>query len=41
MHGRRMGGWLRVDPAAIQTDEALRRWAAYGMAYVRTLPPKA
>ncbi len=27
MHGRRMGGWLRVDPA--------------GMAYVRTLPPKA
>lgn len=40
MRGRSMTGWLRVDPTAIDTDERLRRWAAYGFEYAGTLPPK-
>ena len=40
MRGRAMDGWLAVDPAAAQTDEALREWVAHGVAYVRSLPPK-
>jgi hypothetical protein len=40
MRGRDMDGWLRIEPAAIQTDEALRSWVAHGVAYARSLPPK-
>lgn len=38
MRGRAMTGWLRVDPAAVTTDEDLRRWVQLGVDYVRTLP---
>ena len=40
MRGREMDGWLRVDPEAVDSDEALERWAAHGVAYARSLPPK-
>ncbi len=40
MHGRAMDGWLEVDAAALETDEALRRWVDHGVAFVHTLPPK-
>lgn len=40
MSGRRMDGWLRVAAEAVDADEALETWAARGVAYVRTLPPK-
>ncbi|HET7397032.1 MAG TPA: TfoX/Sxy family protein [Intrasporangium sp.] len=40
MRGRQMDGWLRVDPAAVETDEELRRWVGHGVAYARSLPPK-
>ena len=40
MRGRELNGWLHVLPAAIETDTALRDWAAHGVAYARSLPPK-
>jgi TfoX/Sxy family transcriptional regulator of competence genes len=40
MRGRAMDGWLRVDPAAIETREDLERWVAVGVDYARSLPPK-
>jgi hypothetical protein len=40
MRGREMDGWLRVDPAALATEEDLRSWVGRGVAYVRTLPRK-
>jgi hypothetical protein len=40
MRGREMDGWLRVDPAAIDSDDDLRRWTAHGVAYARSLPAK-
>jgi TfoX/Sxy family transcriptional regulator of competence genes len=40
MKGRPMAGWLFVDSAALQTDEALEDWIERGVAFVRTLPPK-
>jgi TfoX/Sxy family transcriptional regulator of competence genes len=40
MRGREMDGWLRVDPEAVETDDALRRWLAHGIGYARTLAPK-
>lgn len=40
MRGRAMDGWLRVASDAVAADDALARWAAYGVAFVRTLPPK-
>ncbi len=40
MRGREMDGWLRVDAAAMDTDERLARWVGLGVDYVRTLPPK-
>lgn len=40
MRGREMAGWLRVDAAAVGTDEELRRWVRRGVAYARSLPPK-
>ena len=40
MRGRAMDGWLRVDPAAVETREELERWVAVGVDYARSLPPK-
>jgi TfoX/Sxy family transcriptional regulator of competence genes len=40
MRGRAMAGWLRVAPEAVADDDGLKRWAARGVAYARTLPPK-
>lgn len=40
MRGREMDGWLRVDSAATDTQDALARWVGIGVAYARSLPPK-
>lgn len=40
MRGRPMAGWLGVDAAAVEDDDALRRWVDRGVAYARSLPPK-
>jgi hypothetical protein len=40
MRGREMDGWLHVEPSAVGSDAELERWAAVGLAYVRSLPPK-
>ncbi len=37
MRGRAMDGWLRVDAAAVETDDALARWVAVGVARARSL----
>ena len=41
MRGRVMDGWLRVDADGVQTAEGLRPWVERGVAYARSLPPKA
>lgn len=40
MRGRAMDGWVRVDPAVIESDPQLARWVKVGMKYVGSLPPK-
>ncbi len=40
MRGRQMDGWLRVDAAALATDEELQRWVNHGVTCARSLPPK-
>lgn len=40
MRGRRMDGWLRIDPAGFTTEERLGEWVSIGCAYARSLPPK-
>lgn len=40
MRGKPLKGWLRVDPVAIEDDDALRRWVARGVARARELPKK-
>ncbi len=40
MRGREMDGWLRVDDAAVEQDDDLRRWVAVGVDYAGSLPPK-
>jgi hypothetical protein len=35
-----MDGWLRVEPAGLDTEEQLRRWVELGVAYASALPPK-
>ncbi len=40
MRGRELSGWLRIDPAGVDTDTELGRWVEIGVAYARTLPPK-
>ncbi|MBF6522087.1 TfoX/Sxy family protein [Nocardia farcinica] len=40
MGGREMRGWLRVAPAAVDTDAALRAWVDRGVFYARSLPLK-
>ena len=41
MRGRAMDGWLRVDAAAVETQDELERWVAVGVDYARSLPPKS
>ena len=40
MRGRKMRGWLRVDPADVRTKRELARWTNLGTAYARSLPAK-
>jgi TfoX N-terminal domain len=40
MRGREMDGWLRVDPAVLETDAQLRDWVGHGLRHARSLPPK-
>ena len=40
MRGRAMGGWLRVAPDTVESDDALRHWVEVGVSYARSLPPK-
>jgi TfoX N-terminal domain len=40
MRGREMDGWLRVDVAALDDDDDLRRFVNSGLAYARSLAPK-
>lgn len=38
--GRPMKGYVYVDPAGIESDQALAYWVELCMAFVLTLPPK-
>jgi TfoX/Sxy family transcriptional regulator of competence genes len=38
--GRPMKGWIMVDPAALEDDDALAGWVDDALRFVRTLPPK-
>ena len=40
MRGRRMDGWLRIEPAALAGDESLQAWVRRGVGYARGLPAK-
>ena len=40
MRGRRMKGWLRVDPDDVRTKRQLRKWVELGATYARSLPAK-
>jgi TfoX/Sxy family transcriptional regulator of competence genes len=40
MRGRELDGWLRVEPAVVEDDDALRDWVGRGVAHARSLPPK-
>ena len=40
MGGRRMRGWLRVDPEDLRTKRQLAKWVGLGTAYARSLPAK-
>ena len=40
MRGKGMRGWLRVDAATVDDDDALRTWVERGVAYAGSLPPK-
>lgn len=40
MRGREMNGWLRIDPAALTSDDELQQWVTRGISYARTLPLK-
>ena len=41
MRGRSMAGWLRLESSDVDTDGELEPWVARGVAFARTLPPKA
>ena len=41
MRGRPMRGWLRVDADGLRTRRQLEPWVRRGVAYARSLPPKA
>ncbi len=38
--GRRMGGFIEVDPDALDDDEARAQWTALALANAAELPPK-
>jgi TfoX/Sxy family transcriptional regulator of competence genes len=40
MRGRRMKGWLRVDPDDVRTKRQLSKWVKLGATYARSLPAK-
>jgi TfoX/Sxy family transcriptional regulator of competence genes len=40
MRGRSMRGWLRVESADVEADDALAEWVRRGVAYASSLPPK-
>ena len=40
MRGRRMQGWLRVDPEDVRTKSELAKWVELGTTYARSLPTK-
>jgi TfoX/Sxy family transcriptional regulator of competence genes len=40
MRGRRMRGWLRVDPEDVRTKPHLAKWVKLGARYARSLPTK-
>jgi TfoX/Sxy family transcriptional regulator of competence genes len=40
MRGRPMDGWLRIETAGVAKEADLERWAAIGVSYARSLPPK-
>ena len=40
MGGRRMRGWLRVDPEDVRTKGQLAKWVDLGTTYARSLPAK-
>jgi TfoX/Sxy family transcriptional regulator of competence genes len=40
MGGRRMKGWLRVDPEDVRTKRQLAKWVKLGTTYARSLPAK-
>lgn len=40
MGGRRMQGWLRVDPDDVRTKPQLAKWVELGTTYARSLPAK-
>ena len=40
MRGREMDGWLRVEVEGVRTKRQLETWAARGVGYARSLPPK-
>lgn len=41
MRGRAMRGWVRVAPEQLRSSGHLDRWVERGVAYARSLPPKA
>ena len=41
MGGRRMKGWVFVDPAELAGKRRLGAWVARGVRFARSLPPKA
>ncbi|HEX6421343.1 MAG TPA: hypothetical protein VFZ77_22770 [Acidimicrobiales bacterium] len=40
MRGRRMRGWLRLDRAAVRSDDQLAAWIARAVGVASALPPK-
>jgi TfoX/Sxy family transcriptional regulator of competence genes len=40
MRGRRVRGWLRVDPDDVRTKKQLAKWVGLGATYARSLPGK-
>ena len=39
-NGRRMTGFLIVEPEGVQTDDELARWVEHGAGFAASLPPK-
>jgi TfoX/Sxy family transcriptional regulator of competence genes len=40
MRGRRMQGWIRVEPEDVRTKRELAKWVRLGTSYARSLPAK-